>query len=86
MRACLVLPAFVSLLLPFPALQTDIRKISAFMLHEENTVYKYSLLYCIYKQYKEEANERGCFGSDRRPRCFIGSIFVVIAFCQFPIN
>lgn len=67
MRACLVLPAFVSLLLPFPALQTDIRKISAFMLHEENTVYKYSLLYCIYKQYKEEANERGCFGSDQRP-------------------
>lgn len=55
MRACLVLPAFVSLLLPFPALQTGIRKISAFMLREENTVYNYSLLYCVYKQYKEEA-------------------------------
>ncbi len=58
-----------------------------FVLHEENTVFIYSMIYWIHKQYKKgESKMKNLVSEMMDALIFVASIVVVIACSQFPLN
>ena len=58
-----------------------------FVLHGENTVFIYSMIYWIHKQYKKgESKMKNLVSELMDALIFVASIVVVIACSQFPLN